>query len=106
MMTPAVHPITLEVYNKKSNDISKNGVLYMENGNFTDKPAVGNDSDTDTQNIFYHIGDAAAEAGNTIEAADYMQSLSPLHDFFNKEKDHENGDSYVQQFAVSFHMHQ
>ena len=47
-MTPAVHPVTLEIDDKKCDDIRKNGGLDMNDRNFIYQPVISNDSDTNT----------------------------------------------------------
>ena len=47
-VTPAMYPITLEINNKKSDDIGKNCRLYMKDRNFIYQPTISEDSDADT----------------------------------------------------------
>ena len=47
-MTPAMHPITLEIDYKKCDDVGKNCRLYMKDRNFIYQPTVSHDSDADT----------------------------------------------------------
>ena len=93
-MTPAMNPITLEVDYKKCDDINKNCCLYVNDRNFIYQPAISNDRNTDTKYIFYNIGNAATKTGNTVKPPNYIEALTPLHNFFNQEKKEKerNGD--------------
>ena len=82
-MTPAMNPITLEVYYKKCDDVNKDRFLYMKDRNFIYKPTISNDRNAYTKNIFYNIGNSAAEAGNTVKPTNYVETLTPLHNFLN-----------------------
>ena len=55
-MTPAVHPITLEIDDKECNNVGKNGSLNMKDRNFIYEPGISDDRNTNTQHIFYNIG--------------------------------------------------
>ena len=89
-MRPAMHPITLEIYYKKSDNVCKNCSLYMKNGNFIHQPAVSNNCNANTKYIFYNISNSAAETGNTVKSANNMKPLFPFYNFFNyKEKEKE-----------------
>ena len=94
-MTPAVHPIALEIYNKKSDNISKNSCLYMKYRNLIYQPAVRNDSNANTKNILHHVGHTAAETGYAIKPADNAKAFSPFHDLFDDEKEKEERNSDV-----------
>ena len=60
-MTPAMDPVTLEIYYEKSDDICKNRRFDMENGNIVYQPTVRNDSDANPKHIFYNVSNSTAE---------------------------------------------
>ena len=47
-MTPAMHPVALEIDHEKCDDVGKNCRLYMKDRNFIYQPTVSNNSDADT----------------------------------------------------------
>ena len=94
-MTPAVYPITLEIYHKKCDDVKRDRCLYMSDRNFIYQPAISNDSNTNAKHIFYNIGNSAAKTGNTVKPPNYIEALTPLHNFFNQEKKEKKGNSNV-----------
>ena len=93
-MTPAVYPITLEIYHKKCDDVKRDRCLYVSDRNFIYEPTISNNSNANTKYIFYNIGNSTAKTGNTVKPTDYIEALAPLYNFFNKEKKEEkrNGD--------------
>ena|SRR5688572_841435 len=103
LMAPAVHPVTLEINHNKSDNISKNRTFNMEYRNSIHQPAIGKDCYADTKHILDDIGDAGAEAGNTVKAADDLDTSFPFHQFFNKKEKNKKWNCYVQQLAISFH---
>ena len=93
-MTPAMDPITLEIYYEKCDDVNWDRCLYVSDRNFIYQPAISNDSNTNAKHIFYNIGNSAAKTGNTVKPPNYIEALTPLHNFFNQEKKEKerNGD--------------
>ena len=89
-----MYPVTLEIYYKKCDDVKKDRCLYVNDRNFIYQPTISNDRNTDTKHIFYYIGDPAAETRNAVNATNDMETFTPLHNFFNKEKKEKerNGD--------------
>ena len=85
-MTPAMYPVTLEIYYKKCDDVKKDRCLYVNDRNFIYQPAISNDRDANAQHIFYNIGNSTAKTWNTVESTNYIETFAPLHNFFNKEK--------------------
>lgn len=94
-MTPAMYPITLEIYYEKCDDICKHSSFYVNDRNLIKKPTISNDRDANAQHIFYNIGNSAAKTGNAVKATNDMETLTPLHNFFNKEKKEEERDSDI-----------
>ena len=83
LMAPAMYPVSLEIDDKKSNDISKNGCFNMNDRNMIHQPAIGDDGNPNAKNIFYDVGHAAAKTGNTIQPADNIGAFFPFHNLFN-----------------------
>ena len=94
-MTPAMNPITLEIYNKKSNDISKNGCFDMKDRNVIYQPIVSNDGNANTKNILNNIGHAAAETWYAVKTANNIGSFFPFNNFLNKKKEDKKGNSDI-----------
>ena len=94
-MAPAVYPIALEIYYKKCDDVSKHSSFNVNDRNVIKQPAICNDRNANAQHIFYNIGNSAAKTGNAVKAPNYIEALTPLHNFFNKEKKEKERNSDI-----------
>ena len=94
-MTPAMHPITLEVNYKKCDDIKKDRCLYVNDRNFIYQPAISNDSNTYAKHIFYNIGNSAAKTWNAVKPTNDIKAHTPFHNFFNQEKKEKERNSDI-----------
>ena len=61
-MTPAMDPVTLEIYHEKSDDVGKNRSFDMKNGDMIYQPTVCNDRNANAEYIFYNISNSTAKA--------------------------------------------
>ena len=94
-MTPAMDPVTLEIYYEKSDDVCKNCGFDMENGDIIYKPAIRNDSDANSKYIFYDVGNSTAETWHTVKSANDVKPFFPFYNFLNQKEKNKKGDSDV-----------
>ena len=94
-VTPAMYPITLEIDNKKCNDINENSSFYMDQRDIICQPAISKNRNPNTKYVLDNICHSAAKTWDTVKSADNIRSFPPFNDFFNKEEKQEKGDSDI-----------